>query len=266
MSEDTRTLRERKLAVMAGVGKIPKSGVMEIKGKRTKYVATDDMLTHLRPIFEREELTLTIDVKEVRKGIGATVGILYELTLSCPVDAETVTIYGEGALSSSARTYAVKDWLKGTFLIGGESDAAEKMDRELTEKRERQSGQKDHPAAARREDRETGREAPAKSYEEDEARKNLRVRVAGALMDWFAVPAVDESGSVVPGQFDRKATQAEVERQLLGLHAANPDAVALNEKGKPDLRLCSNGQLAQIEAWVKSLSAPAEDLFGDVSL
>lgn len=105
-----------------------------------KYVSVDDVKDHVRPILAKHGLTVSVseasfELVPIAKEKGTTMSALiaYEVTIwhvsgqKLPGDRITICLPYTGAQTAgAARSYAVKEWMKGTLLVStGEKDAIE---------------------------------------------------------------------------------------------------------------------------------------------
>lgn len=105
-----------------------------------KYVSVDDVKDHIRPILAKHNLIVTVSERAFeivmvssRNGDTTSAKITFDITIhhidggSLPPDSITILLPYTGAQTAgAARSYAVKEWAKGTLLVStGEKDHIE---------------------------------------------------------------------------------------------------------------------------------------------
>lgn len=133
MTEKTMTFATRLAAVMAGIKRLEKAEHNRHGGY--KFVSVDSVKDQIRPLLATNGLFLSVsetdfqltEVPNSKGGMTTTARIAFCITLSDGTEhrSDNITVmlpYTGAQTSGAARSYAVKEWAKGTLLVSTGDD------------------------------------------------------------------------------------------------------------------------------------------------
>lgn len=134
MTDQTPSFATRIAAVMAGIKRLEKSERNKHGGYN--FVSVDSVKDQIRPLLSSNGLFLSVnetdfqisEVPNSKGGMTTTARITFCITLSDGNESrsDNITVmlpYTGAQTSGAARSYAVKEWAKGTLLVSTGEDA-----------------------------------------------------------------------------------------------------------------------------------------------